>query len=227
MLVQSWVDVLAASLQALWGTFIGFIPSLVGALVILIVGLIVASVVERIVERIIYHIRLDALLRKLGFEEYMTRANIKLNSGLFLGRIAYWFLTLSFLLAAFDILKFFALSSFVKDILNYIPSIVVAALIMVATLIFAQFIRNLVRASVMSARLHAVKALGALTWWAIVIFGFLTALLQLGVAVSIVNTLITGLIAMLALAGGLAFGLGGKDVAADLVRKLREEMGRH
>ena len=227
MIVQSWVDVLAASLQSLWGTFIGFIPSLVGALVILIVGLIVASVVERVVERIIYHLRLDALLRKLGFEEYMTRANMKLNSGLFLGRIAYWFLTLSFLLAAFDILKFFALSSFVKDILNYIPSIVVAALIMVATLIFAQFLRNLVRPSVMSARLHAVKALGALTWWAIVIFGFLTALLQLGVAVSIVNTLITGLIAMLALAGGLAFGLGSKEVAgrfvSDLVEKLKKK----
>ncbi len=227
MAVQSWVDVLAASLQNLWGTFIGFIPSLVGALVILIVGLIVASVVERVVERIIYHLRLDALLRKLGLEEYLTRANMKLNSGHFLGKIAYWFLVLAFLLAAFDILQFFALSGFVKDILNYIPSIVVAALIMVATLIFANFLRNLVRASVMSARLHAVKALGALTWWAIVIFGFLTALLQLGVAVSIVNTLITGLIAMLALAGGLAFGLGGKDIAADLVRKLRDEMGRH
>jgi len=96
-----------------------------------------------------------------------------------------------------------------------------------ASFIFANFLRGLVRASVMSARLHAVKALGALTWWTVVIFGFLTALLQLGVAVTIINNLILGLIAMLALAGGLAFGLGGRDVAGDLVRHLRDEMGRH
>ena len=77
-------------------------------------------------------------------------------------------------------------------------------------------------ASVMGARLHAARFLGSLSWWAVVIFGFLTSLVQLNIATSVINSLITGLIAMLALAGGLAFGLGGRDYAAYLVGKLRD-----
>ena len=61
-----------------------------------------------------------------------------------------------------------------------------------------------------------------MTWWAIVLFGFLTALSQLGIAVSIINSLVTGFVAMLALAGGIAFGLGGKDYAGHLIGKLRD-----
>ena len=91
----------------------------------------------------------------------------------------------------------------------------------------AKFLKGLTTASVLSARLHAAKALGALTWWSVFVFGLLTALLQLGIAVSIINTLITGLIAMLAIAGGLAFGLGGKEYASYLVNRLREETGHH
>jgi len=223
MVVQNWVDVIAASLQNLWLMFIGLLPRIVGALITLIVGLIVAAVLERIVERIIYYLKVDALLRRLGVEAYLQRANLTLNFGHFLGRIVYWFMILVFLLAASDILKFSALSSFINNVLNYIPNVVVAILILLATLVVADFLRHLVVASIMSAQLHAPKALGLLTWWGVFIFGLLTALLQLGIAAGIINTVITGLIAMLALAGGLAFGLGGRDYAAFLINRLREE----
>jgi hypothetical protein len=72
--------------------------------------------------------------------------------------------------------------------------------------------------------LHAAGFLGTLTWWAVVFFGFFAALSQLGVAVALINSLVTGFVAMLALAGGIAFGLGGKDYAAHLLNKLRENV---
>ncbi len=128
-----------------------------------------------------------------------------------------------FILAATDILGLFGVSLFLRDILAYIPSIIIAVLIMLASVVLANFSKSVVRASVMSAKLHASKFLGTLVWWTIVVFGFLAALIQLGIAVTILNTLITGLIAMLALAGGIAFGLGGKDYAAYLLEKLRRE----
>jgi hypothetical protein len=119
-------------------------------------------------------------------------------------------------------LGLYAFSNFLKDVLNYIPNVVAAVLIMLATFVVANFLRRVVSASVASARLHASKFLGTLTWWSVVVFGLLTALVQLNVAVSVINTLITGFIAMLALAGGLAFGLGGKSYAEYLINKLRE-----
>ena len=86
------------------------------------------------------------------------------------------------------------------------------------------FLKNLIQASVKSARLHHAGFLGSLAWWSVMVFGLLAALTQLGIAVSIINSLVTGFVAMLALAGGIAFGLGGKDLAADLLSKLRNRL---
>jgi hypothetical protein len=227
MVIESWLNVLRASIQNLWLTVANFLPSLVGALVVFIVGLIVAAVLDKVVERLIYYVKLDVLLRRLGVEAFVERANMKLNAGKFLGRLVYWFFVLAFLLAASDILGFFTLSGFLRDVLSYVPQVIVAVMILLATLVFGNFLRGLVRASVMSANMHAAKWLGAVTWWVVFVFGFLTALVQLGVAVSIINTLITGLIAMLALAGGLAFGLGGRDMATKSLQKMQSEFEHH
>ncbi len=224
MLVQDWVDILVGSLQNLWQVVASFIPSLIGAVVVVIVGLIVAAGLERLVERLVYYVKVDALLARLGVEEYLERAKLELNSGHFLGRIVYWFILIAFFLAASDILGFSALSGFLTDVLLYIPNVLIAALILIAAVVVANFVKGLVVASVLGARLHAAKFLGAVTWWVIMIFGLLTAAVQLNIAVSIINTVITGLIAMMALAGGLAFGLGGRDVASRWLSEMDREI---
>lgn len=225
MLVQTWAEVIASSLQNLWAQVVSWLPSLIGAILVFLIGLIVAAGIASLAKRIVKTIKVDSILRKFGFEEYTKRANLELDSGHFVGEAVYWFLILAFILAASDILGFSALSSFLRDILLYVPNLAIAVLIMIATVVVAHIVRHLVRASVMGARLHAAKFLSSSAWWAVMIFGLLAALLQLGVAVSIINTLITGLIAMLALAGGLAFGLGGKDSAARFMQTVQEELG--
>jgi hypothetical protein len=200
------------------------LANIFGAFVVLIVGLIVASGLETLVERVVALVKLDKALISLGLEEYFARAGMKVNSGKFLGKLVYWFFVIVFLLAASDILGFYSLSSFLREVLLYVPNVIVAVLIMLASVVIANFLRHLVRASVKSARLHASNFLGALTWWSVVVFGFLTALTQLGIAVQIVNTVVTGIIAMFAIAGGIAFGLGGKDYASSLIDKFRSHV---
>jgi hypothetical protein len=223
MNIQSWTEVTVNSLQGLWGQVLSFLPSLIGALIVIIIGLIVASGLRALIERIVGALKIDSLLKKIGLSPFFERAGLQINSGKFLGLLVYWFLVIVFVLAATDILGLFGVSMFLRDVLSYIPNIIVAVLIMLASVVLANFLKSLVKASVSSAKLRGSKFLGALAWWTIVIFGFLTALIQLGIATTILNTLITGLIAMLALAGGLAFGLGGKDYAAYLLEKLRRE----
>lgn len=222
MYIQDWASIVVGSLQNLWIGFIGTLASIVGALVVLIIGLIVAAGVATLVERLIVLIKLDKFLVKVGLQEYFNRANIAINSGKFFHRVVYWFLVVVFVLAATDILGFYTLSGFLNDVLLYVPNVIVAVLIMLSALAIGHFLRGVVRASVKSARLHGAGFLASLTWWAVVLFGFLATLSQLGIAAVVVNALITGLIAMLALAFGLAFGLGGKDYAASLIGKLRE-----
>jgi MFS family permease len=220
-MVQAWIEVIIDSLQGVWAGAAGVLGNLVGALIVLIIGLIVASGIAAIVERLIRVVKLDSVLEKLGVEEHLERAGLKLDSARFFSRIVYWFFVIVFLLAASDILRFYTLSSFLEQVLLYVPNVVVAALIMLAAIVVGHFLKNLVTASIKGARLHSSNFLGSLTFWAVAIFGFFAALTQLGVAVSIINSLVTGFIAMIALAGGIAFGLGGKGVAEDILERLQ------
>lgn len=225
MVVQDWIAVIVNSLQNLWAGFVNVLGIVIGALVVFLVGLIVASGLAALVEKVVGLIKLDKLLESLGVKEYFERAGVKLDSAKFFGRLTYWFLVVVFLLAASDILGFATLSQFLRDVLLYVPNVVIAVLIMLAALVAANFLRGLVRASIKSAGLQGNKFLGSLTWWAVAVFGFLAALSQLGVAPDLINTLVAGFVAMLALAGGIAFGLGGKDYAGYLVSRLKEHHG--
>jgi Mechanosensitive ion channel, conserved TM helix len=222
MVVQSWTNVVVGSLEAVWVQFANFIPALVGAIIVLIIGLIVAAGLGALVEKIFDALHLDGFLEKLGLKPYFDRAGLRLRASYFLGRLVYWFIVIAFLLAASDSLGLYALSSFLGAVLAYLPNVIAAVLILLAAVVIGNFLRRVVMASVMSAKLHAAHFLGTLTWWSIVVFGFLAALTQLNIAVAIIQSIVTGFIAMLALAGGLAFGLGGKDYANHLLNRLRD-----
>lgn len=221
-MIQNLTDATILSLYNVWGGVIAFIPSLIGALITLIIGLIIASGLGSLIEKIIESIKLDHILRRLSVEKYLERAGLKLHSGKFAEALIYWFFVIVSILAAADILKLEGLSQFLRQVVAYLPNIIIAILIMLATIVIANTLSSLVKASVMSAKLKASKFLSMLIWWIVVIFGLLTALIQLGVAPALINTIITGIVAMLAIAGGIAFGLGGKDYAAHLISKLRE-----
>ncbi|HMB17477.1 MAG TPA: hypothetical protein VKO61_01025 [Candidatus Paceibacterota bacterium] len=222
MAVQDWVTVIVNSLQNLWMGFVDVLGSVVGALVVLLVGLMVASGLAAFVRKVIEMIKLDSFLRSLGIEKFFERGGMRVNSGKFFGKIVYWFIVIVFILAASDILGFATLSEFLRDVLLYIPNVIVGVLIMLAAIVLANFLKDIVKSSVKSAKLTGYKFLGSLTWWAITVFGFLAAISQLGIARDIVNTLVAGFIAMIALAGGLAFGLGGRDYAKYLISRLRD-----
>src|SRR3989338_1481548 len=223
-MIQDWTSIVAGSLQNLWVGFIGAIGRIIGALIVLLIGLVVAAGLGALIERLVTIVKLDKVLSNLGLQEHFSRAGISLNSGKFFGKIVYWFFVIVFLLAASDILGFYSLSTFLKETLLYIPNVIVAVLIMLAAVVIASALKKIVHASVSGAKLHASNFLGSLTWWAVTIFGFFAALSQLGVAVAMINALVTGFVAMLALAGGIAFGLGGKDYASHLVSKLRDHV---
>ncbi|EKD24287.1 MAG: CmpX protein [uncultured bacterium] len=223
MFVQNLTSTLYGSLASVWLGVMAFMPKFIGALIVLIIGLVIASVFGSVIEQIIKSVKLDGLLKKIGVSQYIDRSGVRLDSGRFLGRIVYWFFAIVSILAVSNILGLDVFSDFLKQVLLYVPNIVVAALIMLATLVVARFSKTLVVASVATAKLHAANFLGSFVWWIIVVFGLITSLMQLGINVYVLQTVITGVVAMLAIAGGIAFGLGGKDYAASLIEKLRKD----
>lgn len=218
------LDVIITSLNTIWLSFVGFLPTFIAALIVFIVGWLIAIALGKLANRIIRIIKLDLLLTKIGLNKALAKARLKLDSGRFFEELVKWFFIIVFLMAAVDILKLYQVGEFLKRILYYIPNIIVAVVVLLAALIVANLLQKLVRASVEAAGLHGAGFLSGLTKWAVLIFGFIAALIQLGIAVTLINTLMIGLVGMLAIAGGLAFGLGGKDHAARFLEKLKRDI---
>lgn len=223
MVLQTWGDVIVVSLQQSWAAVANFVPLLIGALVIFVIGWIVASALGKLVAEVVKALRVDTLLAQLDIEKTLERGGIRLNSGLFIGALVKWFLIIVFLLAAVNILGLSQVSGFLQQVLFYIPNVVVAALILVIAVKVAEVVERAVRSSVDAAGMRGALV-GVMARWAIWVFAVVAALLQLGVATVLLQTVVTGLVAMLALAFGLAFGLGGKDAASSFIDRLRRDM---
>jgi hypothetical protein len=224
MLLQSLAQASYDALVGLWQGFINFIPTLIGGLIIFLVGVVIGNGVAQLIEKIIEIIKLDKALEKAGVKEFTDRANISLNSGYFLGQLVKWLIILSFLVAACNIWGLTAVGEFLRSVVNFLPRLIVAVLIMLAAIVLGEYFARFVKASVAGSGLKFQGFLASLARWAFYIFGLLAALSQLQVATYIINTLFTGIVAMLALAGGLAFGLGGKELAQEMLRKFKEEL---
>ena len=218
------IEIILTSLNTLWTSFINFLPTLLAALIVFIIGWLIAIALGKLANRIIKAIKLDLLLAKIGMKEALSKAGLRLDSGRFFELFVKWFFILVFLMATTDILGLYQVTDFLKGILYYIPNILVAAIILISAVIIGTFLQKLVRASINAAGLYGSGFIGSLTKWAVFVFGFIAALIQLRVAVTLIHTFIIGLIGMLALAGGLAFGLGGKDYAAKILERIQKEI---
>jgi small-conductance mechanosensitive channel len=222
MITQSWADVTIQSFQVLWGGFIGFLPKLIGALIIFLIGWAIAIGLQRLIEQIVKVLKIDALLEKLGMGKGLEKAGFKLHVGRWLGLLVKWFLIIVFLMAATDILGLTEVTSFLSSVVYYIPNVIVAALILLVAVWAAGVMQKIILAGASATNIKAANLSANIAKWSIVVFGLLAALTQLGVAPSLIQTIVTGFVAMLAIAGGLAFGLGGKDMAADVLAKFKK-----
>lgn len=225
MLFNTWGDVLSASLKNVWLGVADFIPNFLAAIVIAVIGWIIGAILFKLVSQIIKLAKVDNALRSAGFEKVLQRAGIRLDAGAFVGALVKWFFIVVFLVAAFDVLGLTQITAFLKDVvLGYLPQVIVAVLIIIVAAVVSEAMQKLVISTSKAANMKTANLAGTITKWAIWIFAVLAAIMQLGIAVSFINTLFTGVIIAISLALGLAFGLGGQDAAAKYIEKIKGEV---
>lgn len=225
-LVQQFHD----SLQTISQGFAQTAPALVVAIVIFIAGWVIAAVLGRVVDQIIKTLKIDNVLKNVGVEDLMGRAGFRLNSGAFLGGLVKWFIIIVFLVASLQIVGLTQVNDFLKvEVLGYLPNVIAAVLVLMIAAVIADVVQKIVTGGAKAAEVRSASFVGAVARWAIWIFAILVALSQLGIAQSFMQTLFTGVVAMLALAGGLAFGLGGRDAASRVIDRAMKELphGHH
>jgi len=223
-MILDWYSVTIQALQNLWQAFLSFIPVLIGAIIVFVIGWFISVGIGKLITEILKKIKFNQIFEKGNWDEALAKANIKVDASGFIGAIVKWVLVIVFLLAAVEILGFVQFAGFLKSVLNYLPNVIVAALIFVVTVIVVDIVEKIVRATVERIKVGYGGVVSAVIKWSIWIFAILAILYQLGVARPFMETLFQGLVAMLVISLGIAFGLGGKEVAADILQDLRRKL---
>ena len=211
---------IAQSLQRGLDSVVGFIPNLVACLIILLVGYVIARLVRAAVTKLLEKIGLDRALSGSQAGSYVERVSPGARPSRLVGVVAFWFIFIYAIAAAIGALKIPALTNFMANVQNYLPNVVAAMLILVIGVALAGAVGGLVdRLMGDTPGGRMARTVSPTLILAIVVFMVLN---ELKIAPAIVTTTYIALIGMLAVAGALAFGLGGRELAADMMRDAYE-----
>ncbi|MBD3945399.1 mechanosensitive ion channel family protein [Nocardioides ganghwensis] len=199
----------------------GFLPNLVGFLLILLVGYIVSKVVAKIVKTILDKVHLDRRLHESSANRYVDAVLPGASPANGISRVVFWLIFIFFITAAIGALGIPAATSFMNDVLAYLPNVIVAILIfIVAALLSGAVAGAVVR---FMGDTPTGKVVGAVAPAVIMTIAFFMILEQLQIAPEIVRIAFTAIMFALALGLALAFGLGGRELAADLLRQAKDK----
>ena len=197
-----------------------FMPNLFGGLLILIVGFLIGGIVKQLIMTVVTFAKIDLLFHKT---KLIKKEEVTIWTEV-LSEILKWMLIVVFLVPALEVWGLSRATSVVNQILFYLPNVIVAVVIAFVGILAANLTSDLVRHSVKTMGSTASNSLAVFTRGTIMFFTVLVVLNQLGVAQDLIRILFTGIVAMLSIAGGLAFGLGGKELAKELLDELKTKL---
>lgn len=222
--LSSWQTALISSWGQVWVSFLGVLPSLLGAIIVFAVGLILAYWAKRLVLEILRLVRLEKLTASSGIDQYLRKADIKLSFVELLAVIVEWLIILVFFLAVVEILGLTVVSQVLVRVLGYIPNVIAAALIFAAGYIIAGLAGGLVRGALASIDHDIAKPIGRLARWVILVVAFLAAIDQLQIAQGLIAIFFQGLTYTIVLIVGLSVGLGAKDLVSKILSSWYEKI---
>jgi len=213
---------LTASFNSAFYAVVTFIPKFVTGAIILLIGIIIASIVKQVLLGLFKALKVEAYLKKYGvpqMKDEFAWTNI-------LTEIVRWFIIIVFLIPTADVWGLPRIITVLNEFLNYLPNVFVAAVIAMIGFVFARLSHDVILASARGIDDQTANAIASVTRWSVNVFVILAVLSQLGVATDLIRILFTGFVAMLAIAGGIAFGLGGQNSAKDVIEGVRKKLNK-
>ncbi|EKD58126.1 MAG: hypothetical protein ACD_57C00022G0005 [uncultured bacterium] len=190
--------------------FLNFIPALIGGLIVLTLGLIIAAVAYRVVVGVLKAAQVEKLLARYGITKIEGR---DIEWGEILAELARWSIIIVFLIPTLQAWRLDAVNVVLNRVILYIPNVIVAVILAIVGLAISKLAYRVSYSASRSLGTHLAHVVSLVAQWSLVIFVSFLVLHQLGVAPELLRILFGGLIAMIAVAGGLAFGLGGQGTA--------------
>jgi small-conductance mechanosensitive channel len=210
---QQAQDTFVQPLQNALSTFLSYVPQLIGAIIILIIGYIVAKVLQAVVTRVLRGVGFENWMERGGVRQFFERAQTDQTPTSIIGKLVFWFVFIIALTMAADALGIPQVSAVLGQLIAYIPNIIAAILILILATLLANFLSGVVRGATGS------EVLASVARYAIIVYAVFAALTQLGIAVTLTANTFLILLGSIGLALALAFGIGGRDVARDILQR--------
>ena len=215
--ITDWGAAIYASLAGALALLFSAVPRIIGFVLIILIGWFIAGLIARLVAGLLRTVKFNDLAKRAGISDFVRNAGIQTDpAGAFAGLVL-WFVRLIVLVVAFDALGLPAVSQVLQQFLLWLPNLAVALVILLIAGLAANALANLVRGATAQAGFSNPDLLSTIVRVAVWSFGIIIAVNQIGIAQTLVNTLFFGLVGALALALGLAFGLGGRETAGEIV----------
>lgn len=210
----SFTDTLVGSFRDAFVLILGAIPRILGFIVIVAIGWFISSILARGVGGLLRAIRFDELMQRSGIGDFLNKMGTGNDPAGIVASLVKWIVRVVVLLVAFDVLGLPAISDVMRQLLLWLPNLVVAIFVLFIGGIAARALGNIVRGATAEAGFANPETLANVTRTTVWAFAIVVAINQLGIATNLITTLFTGFVAALAIALGLAFGLGGRDLAS-------------
>lgn len=221
--MQQQIDVFVASLTSFWTQLAGFIPQMLAALLLLFVGWIFASLIRTGVVKLLDALKFDELSQKTGIDAFLKQGNIHVPLARIVANLIYWLFILVMVVMVSNSLGLHAVAELFNRIVLYIPNIVVAILVLVFGVLMARFINRLIFAYLNNMGVEGALTISTISEYAVIVFVVFVGLEQLEIGTQLLTAAFQIGFGAIGLALALAFGLGGKDWAAGVIKRLTEK----
>lgn len=221
--MQQQIDVFVSSLTSFWTQLAGFVPQLLAALLLLFLGWLLANLLRSAVVRVLDTLKFDDLGQKTGIEAFLRQGNIPLTLSRLIANVIYWIVIMVVIVTVANSLGLTAVSHLFERVVFYLPNIIVAILVLVFGVMIARFINRLIFAYLNNMGVNGALTLSTLSEYAVIVFVFFVALEQLQIGTHLLVTAFTIGFGAIGLAFALAFGLGGREWAAGIIKKMMEK----
>ena len=219
--MKEWWNLTTDAVSESLRDVVSYIPEVIGALVVILLGVLVGWAIKTVVVKALRFVKVKPYTDAIGLNKVFKTKEDLVE---LVGDLVKWVVIIVFLIPAFNILGLGDVNEIVKGIVAYLPKVVVAAAILMVGAVLADLASRAVEATAQTIGAKTAAIVADVTRWSVMVFTVLVALNQLGIASDIINTLITGVVALIAIAGGLAFGLGGQDAAKDVIARVRKNL---
>jgi Conserved TM helix len=216
--ITDWGVAVMTSLTSALALLLSAIPKVLGFVVILVIGWLIASALAKLVSSVLRAVKFNDLAQRAGLTGFVQKMGLQTDAAGFMAMIAKWFVRMIVLVSAFDALGLPAVSQVLQQLLLWLPNLVVAIIALVIGGLAANALAKLVQGATAESGLGSPELLATIARVAVWAFAIVVAVNQIGIATTLINTLFTAVVGAVALALGLAFGLGGRETAGMVVR---------